>query len=289
MNDKNFDSIHKFEVPKDWVDNVLNIAKVQNEKSPIPFIRFSRTIAAVAVILIVCGLSVSLFLITNDEAIPPVSTREETDSENSQVTKEPTKTDSKDETKDSQGSFIEPTEHTTHENSTKGQESETKLPGKPTSKPTKVPNESDIITEPTQGTTDKPPYEEPTENPEPWEPPVTPHPSETTVPPTQKVPQKEDVYIHVRFSTELLVGSGKIYCKVVDSSGNLIGDPNLYSSEHLAEINRIHDGYTFVRYYPYVKNLITKRDVYSFYFYNEDGVIVKQSINHALDRWENMY
>ncbi len=71
MNEKNFDSISQFEVPKSWIDDALNVPQ-NNVKKPFPLIKFSRTIMAVASFILVCSLSVALYFITDDSSIPPV-------------------------------------------------------------------------------------------------------------------------------------------------------------------------------------------------------------------------
>lgn len=326
MSDKRFSSIENYEVPQVWIDNALSIP-TSDRKKAIVWFDFRKTLATAATFVLVCTLSLLVFFFTKDGSIVQVNpnvpttvteTVEMTDNKNEN--KLPTdsavnngatqETEGSEQTAQTTPSTTAPTQ--TEVQKPSAPEPTSPVPQQPTSAPEKVePTQKPIETqpptqaptaEPTEPPTDKPPVEpsdapiEPTYPPtdEPVAPidPVEPSELPTdapTQPPTQYVPQKEDYYIHTRFSTDLLVGNGTIYCKVVDSGGNLVGDPDLYSNEHLVEINRIYESYTFVRYYPYVNDVITKADVYSFYFYNEDGVIVAKSFNHVLDIWENMY
>lgn len=86
MNEKNFDSISKFEVPKSWIDDALNVPQ-NHVKKPLPLIKFSRTIMAVACFILVCGISVALYFVTDDSSIPPVRTPDSSQSINAETTK----------------------------------------------------------------------------------------------------------------------------------------------------------------------------------------------------------
>lgn len=86
MRDKNFDSIKNFNVPENWVENALNIPQTE-KKSPVAFIKFSRTLSAVASLVLVCALSVAVFFYTqkDDIVVPDYSVKEsETAVESSQ-------------------------------------------------------------------------------------------------------------------------------------------------------------------------------------------------------------
>ena len=86
MRDKNFDSIKNFNVPENWVENALNIPQTE-KKSPVAFIKISRTLSAVASLVLVCALSVAVFFYTqkDDIVVPDYSVKEsETAVESSQ-------------------------------------------------------------------------------------------------------------------------------------------------------------------------------------------------------------
>ncbi len=307
MRDKNFDSIKNFNVPENWVENALNIPQSER-KSPVAFIKFSRTLSAVASLVLVCALSVAVFFYTqkNDIVVP----------ENNVVESESATQATKSSTSDSStqgssnvekptdkhsvilpdgfirptgviniptnGEIIKPTEHT--------------KPSIPSQRPT-YPN-----VEPSEATTE--PENPPTVNPQPSEPitpptyplPTDPEPScplPTAPNPTSKpvIPTESDTVAptynpietecptepaagnecRVMISKEDIVGSGNIYCAVVRKDDGSSTNPE----KHLAiKVIEYSDSVMYV-YFPDDYNQIKKTGYYLCYFYNEDGTLVK--------------
>lgn len=66
----------------------------------------------------------------------------------------------------------------------------------------------------------------------------------------------------------------KVYCKVYsDDENRFLGDPNLFSDEHLNEYEFKNDTYCIYRYYPIQLGILTKNGSYTAYYYNSDGEI----------------
>ena len=188
MNEKNFNSISQFEVPKSWIDGALDVPS-SHTKKPFPFIKLTRTIAAVACFVLVCGLSVALYFITDDSSIPPVKSPDftntqyvddscytgESDTDSTQNNKKPDKNVSVNPT--SSGSHFEKNEDKNENNSgshpepnekpTKPQKPTTNKPDKPdsTQYPTNVdPPIDPLPTNPEYEPPSEPEYEPPTES-----------------------------------------------------------------------------------------------------------------------------
>lgn len=298
MSKLNINSIEKFSVPNDWIENALSIPEKQSRKAPIAFFKFSRTFAAVASLAIVCALSLTLFFYTQNKNVIPMQSSTQasetllTESNGYETVSDDTNSDNTSASSQHQNTgttngfnngisfplVIEPTEETNKETSTT-------TPTNSTNSPTElVPSETP--TEPSQSIE---PTEVPTAGPtdnyvpvEPYEPTTAPTEAPTKLPEAPMI-DKNDIFVSTHFDTQLLTGNLNVYCKVVDSNGNLVGDHNLYSDEHLAVITSSYPKYTFARYFPYRHNLIQKADYYSFYFYNSEGVIVGEYLNYYLN------
>ena len=286
MINKNFNSISQFSVPQEWIDGALSVPQNRKRKKPVVFVKFSRTFAAVISLVIVCSISMLLFFLTEDNAVPPIkepdSTTSVTDVENNgdaTVTPDavikPTLAGSENlpngesDTSPSQGSSsAKPTQPTVEP--TEAPSEGSLLPIKPTEQPptyapdvpTEVPTDA-----PTEEPTSRPtvaPTDEPT--PPPWE--------EPTDAPTEEPTESIDFYnigIHRRVDTTQLTGSNKVYCKLYDPYGSLMGDSNLFASSHLAIKGITDPSVTVVHYYPYRNMDITISGSYAYVFYNESG------------------
>lgn len=312
MNKKNFNSISQFSVPQNWIDDALNIPVEENKKKPILFVKFSRTFAAVACLVLVCCVSLMLFFLTDDNATPiykptqgVTSESETTETVSSENSSETIADTSNGET-DYIG-FIEPTEENISPNGTQSGENSSVNPSvRPTTEPTDKPivgptvkptiEPSEDITEPVPTEPTSPPTEpdypmptvnpsyspvptepivEPTEPTEPWDP-VPTEPMPPVVVPTVKPTENyNDIKVVGGIHTDKITSSGKVYCRFYDSNGNLLGSKNLFDSSHLTEIRESGAAITTVCYYPYRNNLITKDGYYTYEFYNSDGIVLR--------------
>lgn len=136
---------------------------------------------------------------------------------------------------------------------------------KPTQKPTQKPTVKPTV-RPTQRPTQKP-TQKPTVKPT-SKPPVEPTVS------GGDYATEEVVTIYDSFLASKLEGSGKVYCSIYSSSGKLLGDSNLYSSQHRASVDYKTSSVVQVSYDPLSKGLWLSAGRYSYSFYNENGVVV---------------
>ncbi len=285
MINKNFNSISQFSVPQEWIDGALSVPQAKKHKKPIVFVTFSRTIAAVASLVIVCSISLLLFFLTNENAVPPVrepdSTSAFTDVSENTATESNNEANSDIIIKPTIKDFINLLDDQTVLPSQNPTSSETT---KPSTKPTEDDTEKPNI-EPSEDTTDAP-TEVPTEYPP--QPPYEPQ-APTNAPtemPTAEVPEPTDAPTDepsmsicsgfVRL--DKLTGNGNVYCKLYDSNGNLLGNGNLYSNTYLA--TKIYSGVSevYVEYDPIAKGVVGRNGGYFYYyFYNENGEILYSS------------
>lgn len=137
----------------------------------------------------------------------------------------------------------------------------------PTAKPT-VPVEPPWVEYPTEGEIEP---IEPTDS-EPWLPPYKPPETE---PPTEgeiETPGCTVGVFRAKLDLSLLSGyDGGVYCKIYDSKGRLLGDSNLYSDEHLADVELLSK-YADAYYEAEVPEL----GYYNYVFYTEEGRLLAQ-------------
>lgn len=275
MSEFNFDKLKGIDIPDSWVSGALEVPKTS--QTPPIIKRFPKTLAFVATLVIVCSLSVTLFIFTQKDNIQPTSnTTTPTSQTEANTTQEPHNTESNEDptnnsiSSESSEPTLEPEE--TQVEKTESTQTQTEKPTstqaqEETKKPTQIPSQK-----PTQKPSQKP-TQKPTLPPNPTELPLAPDsPSEPAIEEPSEVINTYYISVMAEFPKSLVTDSGKIYCKVSDSSGRLLGNQNLYANEHLTELSFIP--YACARYYPYRYNLITKSGYYTFCFYNSDGVSV---------------
>lgn len=232
MSEFNFDRMKNVYIPESFVNGALNVPTV--ETSPVFFFRYSKTLAFVASIVLVCILGVALFFITDkNTAIPSVKITE-TECETTAPIVENT-TFSADATKTQK-----PSEKPAKSTSTETEKSETIT--KETVKETeKKEDPTEIV-----GSLDGKPETDATENEEKPTKPTTPtspvEPPEDEVPPDGPVVEIEQSYVSSYHSGIITAKvhksqmSDSFYCRIYDSSGKLLGGENLHSYSKRAEI-----------------------------------------------------
>ena len=236
MSEFNFDNMKNVDIPESWVDGALNVPK--DLKTPFPFLKYSKIIAFAASIVLVCCLSVALFLVTNSkQAVPPVK-----NDETNFISQVHKSTDNAESTESV-------TENKPQSDSTASTQPETQ-----SQKENETAQPTDKDEEPTDSSESKP-VEKP-------EKPEKPKPTENTVKPTKPIPTEnatepvlevppdgpfvepdtELSYVDSYSSGKIIAKVHKdelrdsIYCRVYDSNGNLVGDNNLYSNSKRAGI-----------------------------------------------------
>lgn len=262
MNDFNFDKMKEFVTPDEWAKKAKEIPVTTETKTPFFVFRYARAFAVVMSLLFVVVLSVVFFAFKPEQNILPIATSTNTSEETALKTEN---TDSTNNTKETEKEsetdknlIIEPEESK--------QETESNTSEKPTQKPTSATEKIEPSEKPSES---QPQTQKPTENPTqtPSTEPIIPVPSE----PPSEVINKYDTYIYASIYKHLVLEDEKIFCRVYDENGVLLGDPDLYSQEHLTELS--FSTYYVARYYPYRHSLITKTGFYTFVFYNSEGAI----------------
>ncbi|MBE6824465.1 MAG: hypothetical protein E7513_03865 [Ruminococcaceae bacterium] len=312
MSEFNFDKLKNLEIPDSWVDGALNVPP-ESEKAPVVFVNFTRSFAAVASLVLVCSLSLLLFFLTDDNATPPidkkvptsetsVTSTESFDTNNSTENTEKELATPFDKVKDFiHNLFIKPTQKPSSSAEKDEEPTGSTHPSKPSeetkndeenSSSTTLPSTSietqSVATEPqepTQEVQTQPPTQEPTEKPD-----VNPtevHTQPPTQKPTQKPTQEPTMSINdfpdepfVIISSYPVSGWNSttevVYCRLYDANGNLVGDSDLYSSQHLAKIDSQDSKRVYVSYDPQARGLAIPVGEYSFCFYNLLGTVLVQ-------------
>lgn len=216
---------------------------------------------------------------TKENGVTAHSKESTTKSDTTEPTKKPTKKPQKGDNnkRDPKPTTQEKTENTQSADITDATiptQNKTEMPTiEPTEKPIEKPTQK-----PTQRPTVKPtvrPTQRPTQKPT----------QKPTVKPTSKPPveptvsggdyaTEEVVTIYDSFLASKLADSGKVYCSIYSSSGKLLGDSNLYSSQHRASVDYKTSSVVQVSYDPLSKGLWLSAGRYSYSFYNENGVVV---------------
>lgn len=299
MKKVNFNSIDNLEIPDSWVDKAIVNAKAPK---PVSIIKKQNILAFAASVVLVCAISVTLFFLTNKNATMPVAHIDATDfdvsinnydtfdtfaqeetkqshlpteKEESETSSNVTENNSKDD-KPAQHSTITPARKPSPTNKPTS-DNKTQVTEKPAPSQHKKPESSQTptVAEQTTSAETQKPTEPETEAPQ--KPSQPPGPTEA---PVTEFPDLYEIYIGATIYKHLAPADGKVYCKVYDENGVLLGDPDLFSDEHIAEL--IFTSYYSVRYYPYRHPLINETGYYTFVFYNSNSEILKQKTSYLI-------
>lgn len=276
MKKVNFNSLENMQIPDSWADKAVLLSDSDKKIPPLVFTRWSRVMVALTSIILVCAMGVFVFFFSNNNDI---EIRNPSSANTSYATENITS---------GTGEFFKPSEsgqnvkeNTQIQDSTSSDTQPSKTPVHtvtPTEKPTKTP-----VAEPTQKPT-KPAEQKPTTAPtddvtRPSAPPTMspiPQPTDPVNQPTESpsdTVDKWNVFINVQFAKSYVLSDGKIYCRLYDSNGELMGSADIYDDSHLTELSYIP--YANAQYYPYRYDIITRADWYTCVFYNSDGVTAK--------------
>ena len=286
MNDKNFDSLKNLKAPESWIENAINIPNAQEKPKPVFFLRYSRSLASVACLVLVCIITLIIAL-DRDENVLTIEPSYET------VTTDATVNNETQNFTDATESVISETNKPTTSNGENGgapfegtidNDSSANKPTTPTQKPNSDPtssNETDVsptespVIKPTNLPTvkpTKPPTEKPSVRPPDEDSPNNPQspgsPGDPYEPPTEGeeatpgIPDSNVFY--TSFSTRYLDSSMQIYCSVQGPDGNLVvnyDQATVYNTDkYLAYVS-----YTLPSY------AITKSGRYYCNFYTANG------------------
>ncbi len=276
MNINNFNSIDKIKTPEEWKAKALNIPCTQIKKSDIKQYSFYR-LATSLCLTIVCLISIALFVHMNKALLPnniivnrssesnaTITETEKYKSDVSNHKKQNTKTDSKDFTAQSEYT-LEPSETTV-----RATIFSTDSPKPTITTPTASIKPTTIT--PTNPTTTLPATTTPT--------PTTSTEIETTIfteIPTQKPtsPPPKTVVFNGSVKVEgMWVNNIDVYCKILDSNGNLLGSNNLFDEQHEAEYMGEINNVEYYRYCASEKGLTFTQGYYTYVFYSRNGTVV---------------
>ncbi len=287
MNDKNFDSLKNLKAPESWIENAINIPEAQEKPNPVFFLRYSRSLAAVACLVLVCAISLIIAL-NRDENVLPIEPSNETVTTDTTVNNETQKPTEGAESAASENN--KPTTNSNGENGGapfEGDVDDDSSPNKPTTSPLKPgtdPTSTDGSTGPTQAPDEKPtnlptvkPTKPPTEKPtvKPTNSPQAPVEPGDPFKPSEggegAIPGTPDSNIfYTSFPIRYLDESMQIYCSVQDPDGNLVvnyDQATVYNTDnYLAYVS-----YTLPNY------VITKSGRYYCNFYTAYGEFICSS------------
>lgn len=313
MNDKNFDSFRNLKAPQKWIENAINIPKTSNKKAPVFFVKYSRQLATVACLVLVCTLSLAFYFM-HDNTAPiaknpmPTQTKEHTVQNDNQTQNtthnsnndknsnndnnnsfniivpvpDDTKNDNKPEkpTKPQSPSKPNNPQDPSLENPTDPVENPTQAPTQPTQKPTEKPTERPTnppTQEPTELRPQKPhkPTEPPTE-----EPTVPTDDDPPASPPPASPPSNPgegssgaDCTFYTCFPSSLLDSSNIVFCSVVDPDGKYV------IQRAQANIDNIYAGAVYVSY-NLPSYAFTKSGRYVCNFYSADHTYICSCIEY---------
>lgn len=275
MNKNNFNSIDKIKTPEEWKAKALNIPCTQIKKSDNKRYSFYRLATALCLTM-VCLISIVLFVHMNKALLPntvivnspPKATatiKETKKSESvSNHKKQNKETDSKYLTAQSEYN-LEPSEITVPATVFSTDSSNPTIATSTSSiKPTTIT--------PTSPTNARPATTTPT--------PTTSTEIETTIfteVPTQKPtnPPPKTVVFNGSVKVEgMWVNNIDVYCKILDSNGNLLGSNNLFDEQHEAEYMGEINNVEYYRYNASEKGLTFTQGYYTYAFYGRNGYVL---------------
>ncbi|MBE6824593.1 MAG: hypothetical protein E7513_04535 [Ruminococcaceae bacterium] len=295
MNKINFDSLKNLKAPESWIENAANIPQTVEKEKPVLifFLKHSRSLATVACLVLICSVSLTIYL-TQDRNVLPIDLNYG-QAEATQKTHSPTDYSSdnqnsnesiiKETQSNNETAYIEPTEkadsnpsqnhitdNTDDDNGTNGGAPHEDSTQSPTQKPTDKPTTSPSV-KPTVNSTANPtitPSVKPT-TPEPTIPrPTFPDLVEPTY--NDELPGAIPITSYMCYgesSVENIINN-QVYCKIFDSADNQLGDSDLFSKEHHALVEKEKDKACF-GYDPLYLGLIKEVGTHRFVFYNKKG------------------
>lgn len=275
MNKNNFNSIDKIKTPEEWKAKALNIPCTQIKKSDIKQYSYYR-LAPTLCLTIVCLISIVLFVHMNKALLPNTvivnspqkATATFTETKKSESVrnhkKQNKETDSKGLTAQSEYN-LEPSETTVPATVFSTDSSNPTIATSTASiKPTTIT--------PTSPTSARPSTTTPT--------PTTSTEIETTIfteVPTQKPtnpPPKTVVFNGSAKVEGMWVNNIDVYCKILDSNGNLLGSNNLFDEQHEAEYMGEINNVEYYRYNASEKGLTFTQGYYTYVFYGRNGYVL---------------
>lgn len=312
MRKVNFDSLTNLKAPESWIENAINVPKAEKKK-PIAFLKYSKQIAAVACLVLVSAVCLTVYL-TNDRITPPIDPNynTETQSPQSENSESENYTDSsKDKTtnnssngssesqsvvttKPNESGTIEPSEKPSP--TTKPTESENDKPIVGPTKPEDSIEPSEIPTQPTTKPIVMPTVKptKPSDKPKPTIPVEPSNPNESDIvypgapgdsmnpgvpgdPPSATPPGEgsngSNNTFYTSFPSDLLADTAIVFCSVEDPDGNFV----IQNAQ--ANIYSIQGNLIYVSY-ELPSSAFTKSGRYICNFYTSENIYICSSIGY---------
>ena len=262
MRKSDFDFKQYVEVPEEWIEKALAIPDAAPQKPKV--IPMRRYVAAASVVLIAVTSVTVYFLFRNKVPIPiaqnPTVSTAETTSEETAVPTRPCEqnptfnTDGTVNDQTSTSSQAIPTQPATQIMTDSGRQIVIPTSAATISDPTEAPSSAVTAppsTEPPQSPYTDTPTQKPVINPTTVPPPTS---APVTQKPTTYQPKIKTLKVYLPIIAEFAASDDEddtVYCCVYDSSGNPLGDRNLYSNSHCVDIMPMPSGESYESQSPY--------------------------------------
>lgn len=257
MKKVNFQSLKSITAPDEWMEKALSVPEIHSRRETAQVFTLKRMVTVAACFVLVCVMSIPVYMFSRVRVEIPVAPTIQTENSTREHSSENTSGDN------SFPVLVDPTEKATL--TTTRSEGQTDPTEQTASSPNILPTDTSEQPASTQRNTT------PTES--------------STIPQTKPTRTEEStggwasvtsvscsgVFLKDGMSVD---GVEIVYCRLYDRFGNLVGDPNLYSPQHIAEETFLSNGYTLAFYDPTEKGVEMHKGTYSFYFYLEDGSVV---------------
>ncbi len=272
MEDFNFDSLKNIDVPDTWVENAINVPLHEDENKPVLFVKFNRTIAMAASLVIICAVSIMVLLTHNDDVVKTIvptnnSVTQSTANSESTVNKQEEKNNKNTETTNTKETEnlvanIAPTQKQTDSK---------KEPSESKEKPT-TPDKAPATQKPTQNSTEATDVEPqlPSDGLDDPMLPGCPPPSDE--PETEFEPYGMDT-IEIRVTPSALGNSTNVYCMLYDVNGAVVSNAYQYSSQRKCLVTKTKDT-AVITYNPMAQGIYYSSGYYSYKFYLSNGTVI---------------
>lgn len=270
MKKVNFNNLDNIQIPEAWTKNALSLPHtLENKKNVVFFGKFSKNLALVASLVLVCALSVSLFIFTQKGDILNTQKPSQNSESTTFTQTEPTEETVDDTKKPTTPSTTKPT--TSGDKETTSTENSDFL--KPAGGSSNKPNGGQTPTQKPAGPSGTPNSGTPGDSQTPTQKPTTTEPPEE---PPNGAEFEFDGKITVEFPKSYLSGNGNVYCQIYDAYGTPLGDSDPYSDTHRALLKLSSTGNSSSSYVTATYNIdkggfALSKGTYRYCFYNEDG------------------
>lgn len=295
MNDMNFDSLLNLTTPQSFIDKALSIEAKEQKPKVLFSAYFNRTLGAVACLVLICILSVTLFSLTHNNSTltaQPQGPTTRVDNTESTDSKNEYNNDNRND-----GPALIPDVFEQVEETKPTQSNDNK-------KPTQKPQNSTQAQNPTDAPPDTPedpsnPHGHPNSSGKPSEI-EPPNPNGSVIPPeneTQPVeilptepgdpfkPVEIITTIYITVPSGSIKDSENIYCMLYDSNEAIVGNSYIYSAQRKCTVSLIGST-ALISYSPISKGIYYESGTYIYKFYTSSGKIMASGSIYLTNPYE---